>query len=750
MKSYLLWVLSGYCVSMPLVASTDSPPLSPDASTATPSIDLHNRSLQRSNPISAELAEQNAYESQSANPPAVAQLDTILVKGRSVGKVQGEWLNPTDALLSEHPGARQRIGQNEFNASGATSLGDALRKVSGIQAPEHSSTSVSSMNVGVRGLSARLTSKTTVLLDGIPMSVAPYGQPHLSLAPVNLGNIQAVDVIKNGGAVRYGPQNVGGIINFETAEIPEKLTTNIRMKGTQSDASITDAQGEMNFAIGRQSRSGNGMLLSMTRLQGSGYREHSETQVDDAFLKITQSLSPQSMFNAQVHYYWAENELPGGLTQQQYNEDRFQSFRPYDQFSGHRREVALGYENRLDSGALIEIKSWANNSEREFILTNNNTNLNYRMDRYPRDYEVAGFEPRLGYGLASAGLWHEFGIGYRWVSESGHEQRYRRSGVDANSNPYEIDEILNRDNQNFTQAHAVYFDDRIDVGNFSITPGIRYENITISRLNKLTRQRENLHYKTTLPSLNSLYRMDNGINLYANYNTSFTTVTYAQINASEFSDDLKPEKAKIYEIGSRQMTKFGQWEATIFALQFDDILEYVRDTGGYLNRGKTFHRGVEWTSSIQLPAIKAVSINSTYTYTKATFEEGEVKNNHVPFYSSHVANVGVGYQMSRLSLQVDWYGQSRQFSDAENTYSDPESLDSEDAGKLGVIPAFSYVNTRLSISNKLLGLRSELSIGVKNLFDRQYFTRETPATSLESGLYAGLPRTFYLETKASF
>ncbi|MBU5873054.1 hypothetical protein JVW08_20300, partial [Vibrio cholerae O1] len=38
---------------------------------------------------------------------------------------------------------------------------------------------------------------------------APYGQPQLSLAPVSIGNMDAVDVVRGGGAVRYGPQNVG-------------------------------------------------------------------------------------------------------------------------------------------------------------------------------------------------------------------------------------------------------------------------------------------------------------------------------------------------------------------------------------------------------------------------------------------------------------------------------------------------------------------------------------------------------------
>lgn len=72
------------------------------------------------------------------------------------------------------------------------------------------------MNFGIRGLNPRLASRSTVLMDGIPVPFAPYGQPQLSLAPVSLGNMDAIDVVRGGGAVRYGPQSVGGVVNFVT------------------------------------------------------------------------------------------------------------------------------------------------------------------------------------------------------------------------------------------------------------------------------------------------------------------------------------------------------------------------------------------------------------------------------------------------------------------------------------------------------------------------------------------------------
>jgi Fe(3+) dicitrate transport protein len=668
------------------------------------------------------------------------KLDTVTV--------QGDWLNePNKQQLMEHPGSRQWLGNDTIKTSGATTLGDALRLLPGINAPEHSSSSVSTLNIGVRGLSSRLTSKTTVLLDGLPLSVAPYGQPHLSLAPVNLGNIESIDVVKSGGAVRYGPQNVGGVINFESKKIPQQASASIRVKGSMSREDENQSLGEINLVTGTTNASGLGMLMTYTNQRGEGNREHSETKTDDVFVKFNQDLSNQAQLKGHVHYYESDNELPGGLTQAAYNENPYQSLRPYDQFIGQREEVTLGYEKRFNSGSLFEINGWVNTSEREFVLANKNESEGGRLDRYPRNYKVKGIEPRLSQGFSMGSGFHEVSTGYRFVDETGREQRFRRNGVTPGIDPYTIDPVLNRDNSNHTQAHAFYLDDKIDINSFTITPGVRYERITISRENNLDDSREHLSYTALLPSINSLYRLENGVNLYASYNTSFTTVTYAQINASELSDDLEPERARIYELGARQQYAQGSWEATTFAIQFDNILEYERDTGGYLNRGETFHSGVEMAMRYNLPFIDDMTLSSNYTYTKAIFKEGDVKNNEVPFYSQHVASLTADYKTEIFKLNLSLYGQSRQFSDTNNTRSDPEAIDSATSGQNGIIPGFSYVNTKLSFDNLIAHNKMSIAIGVKNVFAKDYYIRETPNTSLESGIYAGMPRTFYLETE---
>mgnify|MGYP006165769463 CR=1 FL=1 len=77
-------------------------------------------------------------------------------------------------------------------------------------------------------------------MDGIPVPFAPYGQPQLSLAPISMGNMDAVDVVRGGGAVRYGPQNVGGVVNFVTRAIPDEPTVKGGLQTETSPSSSHD------------------------------------------------------------------------------------------------------------------------------------------------------------------------------------------------------------------------------------------------------------------------------------------------------------------------------------------------------------------------------------------------------------------------------------------------------------------------------------------------------------------------------
>lgn len=118
--------------------------------------------------------------------------------------VKGDWLEPpTKDNIRTYPGGRSAVTDTELQQAGARTLEDALRLVPGVRAQDETGTGILP-NIGVRGLDPRRSTRTLVLVDGIPIALAPYGQTGLSMFPLTLQTVDRIDVARGGVAVRYG------------------------------------------------------------------------------------------------------------------------------------------------------------------------------------------------------------------------------------------------------------------------------------------------------------------------------------------------------------------------------------------------------------------------------------------------------------------------------------------------------------------------------------------------------------------
>ena len=122
----------------------------------------------------------------AAAPVGTAATDDANTSTLESIQVSADWLGSgLQNSVKRFPGARTVVKKEEIENSGASNIGDVMRRIPGVQSTDNSGTAGSaiSLNIGVRGLTGRYSPRSTVLLDGIPMAVAPYGQPQLSFAP---------------------------------------------------------------------------------------------------------------------------------------------------------------------------------------------------------------------------------------------------------------------------------------------------------------------------------------------------------------------------------------------------------------------------------------------------------------------------------------------------------------------------------------------------------------------------------------
>ena len=683
----------------------------------------------------------------------------------------GDWLGDAqEAVVQNHPGARTVVRREAMIEQGAMNVRDVLKGIPGVQVQDSNGTGGSdlSLNVGVRGLTSRLSPRSTVLIDGIPAAFAPYGQPQLSMAPISSGNLDSIDVVRGAGSVRYGPQNVGGVINFVTRAIPEKATGEI---GTTLETSRYGGWKHIDTAfLGGTADNGLGAALLYSGVNGNGYRRSNNgNDIDDVLFKTHWAPTDQDELWLNFHYYDGSADMPGGLTQAQYDADPYQSDRDHDNFSGRRKDVSLKYLRQIDDVTQFEVQTYYTDSFRGSTIAARDQKT---LSSFPRSYHTFAIEPRVSRQFFIGDVTQEVSVGYRYLKEAMHEQASRLALI--NNVPTitpTSDGHVYQDRTGGTEASAYYIDDKIDVGNWTITPGLRFEHINTDWHERavlgtngvrVQAKSRSISSDEPLPALSVMYHVSDAWKLFANYETSFGSLQYFQLGQGGVGDStangLEPEKAKTYEIGTRYNGEHWGGELTAFYIDFDDELQYISNDVGWTNLGATKHQGIEASVRYDLAGLDArlegLSANAGFTYTRATYE-GEIpgfKGRDLPFYSRQVVNAGLRYQVNRWTWNLDAFAQSKQRApgtgmNANGTFTGDYITEPSADGQYGDIPGYVTWSARggYDFGQELSNLK--LAAGVKNIFDKQYYTR---SSDNNSGIYVGEPRTFYVQASVGF
>src|SRR5687767_9966791 len=124
-----------------------------------------------------------------------------------------------DQVLTSIPGSAFLVGKDRIEATHPSDTGEILRRVPGLHVVDDSGPFSMRLNLGVRGLNPDRSRKLLVLEDGVPLALAPYGEPEMYYSPP-IDRMRRVEVLKGSGSILFGPQTVGGVVNFVTPDPP--------------------------------------------------------------------------------------------------------------------------------------------------------------------------------------------------------------------------------------------------------------------------------------------------------------------------------------------------------------------------------------------------------------------------------------------------------------------------------------------------------------------------------------------------
>ncbi|NMH66075.1 TonB-dependent receptor family protein [Shewanella salipaludis] len=681
-----------------------------------------------------------AHAEQSAKP------EVIVVRGSVLG-------NSEVADLKTYTGNRSIITHEQLERTAVRSIDTALQQVPGLKIKDETGTGVLP-NVSVRGLDSSRSGYAQFLLDGVPMTLAPYGHTGQSLFPATLFMIDRIDVARGGASVQYGPNNVGGVINLVSKPISSDWETQFNERVTFSGGNKLY---DTNLSTGGAVNEDFSLRLDGNLTQGESFREHSQTDIKNLMLKTVWNLDNNNSLDANLQYYDAFAELPGALNTQAYLEDREQSLRPNDEFEADTKRISLKYSHTLAPSTLvdygeIELMGFANESSRnfqwDFYNKNKDTDGNLGTDwsdttqtatdlrTSPREFSVYGIEPKASIFIDGKISQHII-AGARYVNEDiGYKlnQTDKLTGVTTSPRDWHLD----------TNAMAYYVSNKLGFmdDRLTLTPGLRYEDVRMTFTNLGQDYSQDNHVTQWLPGITLGYELTPDWFLYGNAQRSLRTPQIAQLWPKD--QTLESELSWNYEAGARfTPTVRSNISLAAYRIDFENKVEYDKNISLFVNIGKTRNQGIELQGKYSPMSLPDLSLSGAYNYLDTEQLDGAFAGKQLPYVSKHQVSVSALYSIARVDLGLMAYYYSKSFADLANSVAENAS------GTAGEIPGYTVVN--FNISTELFkrdrhGLKVGLS--VNNLFDNEYYFRGLDVSP--AGRVAAPGRSLSLDLGYSF
>ncbi len=115
-------------------------------------------------------------------------------------------------------GSAHQITPEELEAARDTDPGSVVQDLPGVYV-RHEDGYGLRPNIGLRGANSDRSKKVTLTEDGVLFAPAPYSAPAAYYFPM-MQRVTGIEVLKGPAAIRFGPQTIGGAINFLSRDLP--------------------------------------------------------------------------------------------------------------------------------------------------------------------------------------------------------------------------------------------------------------------------------------------------------------------------------------------------------------------------------------------------------------------------------------------------------------------------------------------------------------------------------------------------
>ncbi|MFZ5629962.1 MAG: TonB-dependent receptor family protein [Spirochaetota bacterium] len=715
------------------------------------------------NPLAPPLSAGQTENTQAGNVEA-----TATAKQLPAVRVIGEEEN-----LANIPGSGQVVEKKDLESARVFTTTEALRKVSGLNVRDEEGFSLRP-NIGIRGLNPTRSTKVLLLEDGIPLSYAPYGD-NASYYHPPLERFDRIEVLKGAGQLRFGPQTVGGVINYITPNPPKDPGGTLTLTG----GNRSYFNGHLNYG----GFWGNaGFMVDYTRKQGQGARDNTFSTINDLNLKQVLLLGEKHTLTSKANVYTEDSQVTySGLTQAEFEQDARQNPFKNDEMKAKRLGASVQHAWQINPATELVTSLYGAYFTRDWWRQSSNSgqrpndssdaacggmaNLYTTCGNEGRlrQYYTYGVEPRLKSSYTLLGEKQEFNVGLRAHYEiqdrkqvNGDFPLSRTPGTTANAG-------LREDNLRLTDAYSGFADHVFKYKDLSVTPGVRVEHIRFARTNRQAQFVENggqgvqgnTNMTEVIPGVGLNYNPFERTTFFAGVHKGFSPPRVEDIlnNTTGLSVELSPERSVNYEAGVRTKIIRGlSAEATYFRMDFSNQIVAASVAGGsgatLTNGGQTLQQGGEFDLRLGTGELLRSKHNfylvTAYTWLPTARFEGtrfsgttSVSGNRIPYTPEHSITTSLGYSHPvGLDVRVEQVFVGSMLADELNTETPTAN------GQAGRIAEYAIYNAAINYTYEPWG--ATLFFTAKNLTDKLYIADRT------RGILPGTPRLFQAGVTVKF
>ncbi len=624
------------------------------------------------------------------------------------------------------------------------------------------------LNIGSRGTDSHRSIEMNMRQNGYNTNSDMFGYPENHYT-YPLQGVQEIQLVRGSAALQFGSQ-FGGMMNAVMKQGDAGKPISVESEQTAGSNNFYNSFTAVGGTVGKIS-----YYAYYDNRTGNGWRPNAAFGYHAYYANINYRFSEKGSLSLQFSRMDYVQQIAGGLTDVQFQQNAQQSFRKRNFFQPEINIPALKFNYQFSPGTRLEITAHSLFGQRnsvQFINTPdiadtiNKTLGTYNPRQVDRDYYSAfTTEARIIHSYRLGKMKAVLSGGARFSTEL---TKRRQKGVGTTGadfdlsliNPYQIDLRFTTNNYALFAENIFYITNR-----FSITPGFRYENINSNLAGLINGFSAPVSYKgnRSFPLFGTglQYQVSRNSQLYGNISQAYRPYLYAMVTPAGRLDVIDPnlKDSRGYDIDFGYRGNFRnilQFDVNMFYVFYGNRAGLLAEKDGsnnpYLyttNIGDAVSKGVEAFAELSLPGLLGLKtanhdlrIFNSFSYTHARYTKGIINNGgtNTKVEGNYLENTPQVMNKSGLTYQLKNFTTTLQYSFTGMDYNDAFNTESSGNGVVGKIPAYHLWDWSAGIQ---IGKAYKITAGMNNMANLKYFNRRITMYP-GPGILPADGRTFYV------